>query len=975
MASFDPEIKVRLNTRGAEAQAQASARKISNNMKQVAVAGDQAGEGFTKSLKNSIPLVGKAVAAFTRFGVGLNLFRIASAEVTNSAAAISNFVGRMAELRDVGLQAKWFNVPISQATQLQGILDDVKSKYDALNLSVELKQIGLDATQIDKFGHTINVLAAFTGEGKDTIEKALKNAQVTDRQLAILNKNRTGLEVAFAKEQAKQGGRALDLNERVRVMIDFLDVTKQTEAALGDLGKRNPFDALMMDVRTATEDFITKLKPEIDATAEALVKFGRLGVGALRKVGEWGGIVLDKLRPVFKFFIGLGPAAERAGQQVEESARRSAAQITASYSEAYNGLKHIVEGTYGKLEQIQEEFNRRQAAKRMARLKQQAQLEAIQEFTARQKQGRTLLRNFQRTALSAIAGQGVRGIGAVVGGMSQAVELARVFTATLGPNFEKTNKRAAQIFKLTLEAGRGGLVKLIESEKQRINLMQAQMLLSKQAKEELKIQNQIMNTKKTVQQALIALQDAENVLGQDRSKTAQDMVKKLQALKKLFTEQEEIETRLLLQQREMARIQGDARRAQAAVRFKLQEAKAAQDLVALYNSVALAEGRIVRDRGESTRFMLQQAALGQQLLEIRIKELSQMRDREKSGSLNAKKLDLEIGRMRTLLGIEQQRQLITRALAVAKERAAQLADLERSQQRATTAAQLASQREALAFANKRLALDLQRKTLAPQEENLAKLRTQLAQTSETIANLEGQLALAKGAKAQDLAQQLSHQQQMLDLQREQLALTERQAEQERFRLTTLGAFLETLQGQATNLSQKVGQELGNKLLGLAQTISGALGQLFTDMILAPEQALGNLGKAVLGAFGDMALQLSAFAAAQALLMAFTPGGQASAVGLGIAAGVLAALGGSLKAGSAAIQSAPTPTTTPAPSGGSSPGFATAVPGSQPVQPQQVTYNSYNYNDVPWRSGNYGPEQNFRDMERWKGQMQRSTGRG
>jgi len=41
----------------------------------------------------------------------------------------------------------------------------------------------------------------------------------------------------------------------------------------------------------------------------------------------------------------------------------------------------------------------------------------------------------------------------------------------------------------------------------------------------------------------------------------------------------------------------------------------------------------------------------------------------------------------------------------------------------------------------------------------------------------------------------------------------------------------------------------------------------------------------------------------------------------------------------------------------------------------VTYNSYNYNDVPWRSGNYGPEQNFRDMERWKGQMQRSTGRG
>ena len=193
---------------------------------------------------------------------------------------------------------------------------------------------------------------------------------------------------------------------------------------------------------------------------------------------------------------------------------------------------------------------------------------------------------------------------------------------------------------------------------------------------------------------------------------------------------------------------------------------------------------------------------------------------------------------------------------------------------------------------------------------------------------------------------------------------------ERERLTIIGSLVQTMQAQVLGLSQRLGAQIAAQITGVAQAMAGALGTLFSDLITQPTQALDNLGKNVLGAFGDMALQLSGFFAAEALGMAFTPGGQASAVGLGVAAAALAVIGGTLKGVAASIGAPPRPAAVLGAASGSNISRQ-GVPGAQP-EDKAVRETFVLINGVPWRNQN--DTEDFNGFVGWARSGGRRTGK-
>ena len=936
------EIKIKLDAKTAEQDAKKSAKKIDRAFEQVKNNAYDVGSTLVTALRQSIPAADSLISKVGKVGIGFTLLGFAAKAVVSN---ISSLTGEAGRLRDISMSAQWFKVPVEQGDKLQKILNDVKSKFDALQLTTELKQIGLSSEQVENFGRTINVLAAFTGQAKSTIEASLKGAAVTDRQLAILGKTRTGLELAMARAQASVGGRALDANERVQTLIKFLNVTKKTEDALGKLGKANPFDVIKQDLKNTWEEIVKKVTPAILGLAKAFkwvvdetIALGNGIAKVISAVNRLGSLTFFKKKKRTPILT------EREIRLVEQARKRFVKWLQ---DKAFLGR----EGEDKAIRAIEE--LQKKAAARRKRGRQQEQLEAIQELIGRQRQARVLLRNFDRSVLGALIGPGMKGAGAIIASMSRAVELSKVFTSVMGPNFQKVNKKSATLLRLSIEAVDGELAKVVDKEKQRTNLLRSQIILSQRIKNALLKENKILKSKRSLSDAIAVLGEAETTFRKQGSRTAKKMVSRIRSIKKILIESGKKQNEFLLKQKQIAVLTEKQRIEQQRIKdlqFSLNFAQSTQKILSKIRRI---QGFITRDRGKESVFAVKINKLD--ILKIR-HLIEYLKLRKKIGdTADTQYIDRQIKKEQEKLSLLKERQVANLKLLAAKKKAAKLEDLKFKAAKDQKAIGRKGEEEAL-----KLKIEGQRKSLYGQSQpdsanTVLQLRTKIQQEQSTIESLRKQIPLQSGEKQALLQTELSYRVKMVALRKKELSVAKSQFKLDQFR-TSIG---------------------GSLVLSQAQAVSDALGEMFSDLLTAPEKALENFGKSILSAFGDMAFKLAAFFGAEGLGMLFTPGGQAAGVGLIAASAAMTSVGGLLKGISASTGAPTTPST---PSTSSLPtakptnvSFADSIPGQRLERDNKpVVINNY-YNDVPWRTGSYSPQQNFRDMSRWSRDMERSTG--
>lgn len=918
-------------------------------------ASDEA-RAFSDGFVQTLPVVGKLLTPISRMAVGMGLVKNAFKTFFDLTIGNITMLGdEAARLRDISMSARWFKVPIDQGKRLQSILSDVKTTMEATQLSTELSNLGLDSKEIENFGHTINVLAAFTGESKATIEKSLKSAQITDRQLAVLKKTRLGLQSALAQAQIDGGGRSLDMQDRVRTLINFLGVTQQTEKALGNLGKANPMRELTQDVKTAWEAFKKELLPVVLQLTKALIGAGNAAIQFVKFIKPafdwakgWAKWTSEALA-----YGGALTKLERerlANHKKQVEAEKKRIKLLKDVAKADQGNIDIAKRLHReyaddqiKIEkQVAEQRNKIRKAS-LEKMRAQYRLEAQQETLARMKQARTLIRNFDRSALSALSRSGVRGVGQIIGGLSQAIELARTFRAGLGAAWEQ-NTKAALIYNATLDTGIGGLNKLIASEKQRTNQIRSQISLDKDKQQTLAIENQILNQQKTLVQARKLLTKSIKVLEESRVAVARRMAKHLIKLRDVMIRQTKEQLELLEIKKKIQKIDSEHRDAVKKIDFEQKRIRLADDLRRRLEQNRRLEGRIVRDRGERAQV---QANLLQKDVDRLKADLKKDRNRFVETGIDGKILLERQMRNTKLLKIQEKILQTYKDQVVIKQKLAALADKELKNNRLKQGVN----REMKRVKAERELLNAKRAFsplpgVGPGQAAAQDLAEQIRLSQINIQMLKDRIALTTDPGVLDArSKELQHQKEMLAIQNKRLEVLQRNAEIEKFQ-ASLG---------------------GQVVLQMAQKTSDAIGQLFTDLVAEPEQALANLGKNILAAFGDMAFQLAGFAFAQALLMAFTPGGQAAAVGLGAAGVALLAIGGALKGFGAIAGGAQKKV----PKSSSKKTKQPGLPAANNREPGQTTINNY-YNDVPWSKNN--PQQSYRDMTAWSQRMERSTGR-
>lgn len=158
------------------------------------------------------------------------------------------------------------------------------------------------------------------------------------------------------------------------------------------------------------------------------------------------------------------------------------------------------------------------------------------------------------------------------------------------------------------------------------------------------------------------------------------------------------------------------------------------------------------------------------------------------------------------------------------------------------------------------------------------------------------------------------------------------------------------------------------------TIS-AVGGLFAALVTTPENAIAAFGAALLGAAGDVALQMSAFYAALGVAEMATVVGIPKGIGLLAAAAGLAAVGGTLKGIGALVTAPPTPKTSAASGGSSARSSASApapgIPGQRMPADDRPVQIFMSVSEEPWNRRSDADR--YRDMVRWMGRVQRQTG--
>lgn len=881
-------------------------------------------------------------------GLALNAIKQIASTTVSAFKGLGDVVSEIHARSDTLKVANIWRVQADEAKAYQSVLNDVRSSYSALVEVVELRQLGVSAKDTQSFAHLVNIIAALTGAEKDQIAQRVKNGQLLDREFRVLSKvigktkDRIGLTEKLLTAQYNLG-HELDQGDRINQLLRYIGATKELEASLGKVGEASPFDVLWQDIKNMADSVIKSLLPALKQTAKLTIK------------------LLSDLKDAFTWTIKLWEGAARKAAAVYlRLSGMSKEQIAQTYKQ--NAL--IAKGTElakkhnavinARKDALDKE--KRQRDKIAAGLK----LEATQELVSRAAAGRAMLRNFDQAALSSIAGQGVRGVGTIVGGLSRSVELAKVLTATLGPKFYDQSSKAWTLFKLSLEKGKGSLDKVIASEQARNESLRNQLGLVQQIKDESKLQRELINEQKTLGAALKAIDQTRGILSKSRVAREMELVKVLDKMESRLKSISVVRRQLLLNMKEVVKIQATLAREKERLDFLSKELALNEQIRQTSERIGALQGEIIRDRGEALRITAKAAKLSTQALEAEIKALAA---REKLSSSKKEKSVLAT----RLSGMRQQVTLQKRIItligfeAKAKSKAAQIADLELKQSIKNTQLQ---QKQSMDAA--RRAVEIAKDTLTGQQtfsakDNVKAVRDEIDALTLSSVNLAKKLkVMTPGNAAADAARrELDHNTNLLAVKKDLLKVSEKQLAKDKDRATTAGSLIQTLQEQGRNIQQRLGQAIAAEINGMAQGITGALGGVFEAIAQGSENAFDDFGKNILDALGTMALKFAAFFAAEALGMAFTPGGQANAVGLAAAAAGMAAVGGTLKGVAASIN-----TSTPSgPSGTSSQSLSPAsLPGGF-SSPSNGSVNVMIVDGEPW--DRRSPQERFSSFKKWE----------
>lgn len=934
--------------------AQATADKLGKGMEKLVAKAEETKTGFAKSLEK-LKLVTIEVGVWGKLleGVSSMIQRVAGV-----FKSLSEFMGQVVAQSNELARANMFGASAKDGERLAAILGDVKSGMEGLRMATEGRQLGLSQQDIENMAHLVNVLHAATGESKANLEARVKTASLTDRELGALSKitgqlkSQQSLQISMLEAQAKAGGRNLDQGERIQTMLRFTQASAEMSKSLASLQETNPFDHLVQQAKSFWETLTKDLTPAIRATGQALAWLGRMGVSALQ--GLWHG---------FKRF--------------SEAVGEGAARLWVRMAQGKEAIKWVDE-----LDIRIREQRRMQADADKARAKAlqeqhaqqkrglQDQQEAVQEVLGRMAAARAQLRNFDMSMLGALSRETAKGIGGIIGGMTAAVELAKQFVALLGPDFERRGGKAAQLMQAATRSVLSAFNQLVQAERNATAALEEQLLISNELKATRQADREEREKTKQITDAQRAIDDAITVLARSRVKQAEALRLRLVEVRREITEQTEQQIHLLRIRRDIAAIEERHQLKLKELELLKTQAQAADELRKHIVSISEIEGRIVRDRGEAARAQAQQLAIEEKRLRTEINRLEVL----KLFALRDEDIDLrdrELKRERALLAITQSKRMVFEAESAARERAAQLADSQyRLEQARTSIARQAEQANlAATVAGMKATLQFRDREV----ESAAALRTVQAAVTEqmvSIVALQRQLTLVQpqSEKAAELRSEIDHRTRILALQRQQIALTELQIEREKEARTTWGAMVQQLQEQARGMQAKLGGELASGLLRTAQGFTSAFGQMFSDLITQPQNALGALGKAILSTFGDLAGQLAAFFAAQGLALLFMPGGQASGIGMLAAAAGLAAVGGTLKGVGAAV-AAPPSSGTGAPR--SSAPVQTSIPGTMAAREVAPIQIFVSVDEAPWDRPT--AQERYKNFKRWAEQMGRSTG--
>jgi len=943
-------------------------------------------EKDTKQLQDEFKTTGtRAKQQFAKAAVAVAKVGAAVALGVGAFKAMQAVVARVNTQFDTLASAKLFNVTLQDASKLQSVLSDVKTGFEALSLATEAAQLGLSQEEVQRFAHLVNVLAAVTGESKATLEARLKTGQITDRELGALSKitgqlkTQAGLQNQMLRQQAAQGGAALDQGQRLQALLQFTGASAAMEKSLGELGKANPFDEIAKDLRSIGENLVKDQMPAIRDFAQALKDLkGPIRDAASSLIG----FVQKSATGWAQLYVRItqGRAA------LDATLRNAAAAEQQRQQRAQQALEDRLEA---ELEAVKKRYTaegraaaalekRRRALQRVREL---AQKEASQEALSRQAAARADLRNFERTALGAISRTGARGVGALIAGMSQTIELTRKFTALLGRDFltatSKTAKRAQQLVNLSLQAGQAQLNKLLTSEEQRTNALRAQLTVSKATVKEEQVKNELLRQDQTLGQARTATVKAIEVLEKSRSDIADRQINKLLDTLDVMEKQSGEQKKLLALTLQLARVEERASLASQRVQAAQAEASATEQLRTDREKLAQLDGFIVRDRGDAALATMRDLEAQAELLKIEIDRLTARRKLAKTDA-DRKILAKQIKEATNLRKVVNQRADTQAKIALSQSAQAKLAAeqyrLEQQRQALTRKGQLAEQRARIAGLQAGIS---GQPGEVPAMAQVRSLQAQIAEQEATRLSLEKQRRQLNPAsqQAQRMAAQITFLKASVDLRKQELDVTRQQVQLEEYRRTGLGAFVTTLRDSVKNTTAEIGQLAANQFLGLAQHISGAFSTIFTDMVTQPEQALSNFGKSILSALGDVALSFAAVFAAKAVGYLFVPGGQATAAGLFGASAGLGVLGGLLKGGAAVVGGQGKASTGTAAGAAPSSTFRASVPGQTPPDEaerrQIVIFN--NINSVPWRRARDTAPAEYRSMARWAEAQARATG--
>jgi len=952
MAGFDLiQFQIQLDSVDAEDQVEKLGEKM--------LKADSAAQKVEKSTKGILERIKETALVVGVFGKLWEGVKTVIGEAAAILQKLSAVAAQAHTVFDKMGSAKIFGVTIQDAERLAGILNDVKSRGEGLKMALELKQLGLEQADMERFSHLINILAAVTGETKAALEARLKTGQITDRELGAMTKltgqlkTQQGLQIEMLKEQAKAGGRALTQGEQLKTLIQFSGATSQLEASLGEIGKANPFDVLKKEAQSLKEEIFKDLIPAIRAIADALAYVGTIGVKALR--GTW-----NFLKSIKTSTIDVVLAMNQYGKAAQAAAK--------SGFDTPNRLRSVL--AHFRDEEKKDNEARLKAQQEAAKARLQATQEALQEQLSRMASARALLRNFEGAGLSLVGQSGSEAIGSTISGMSQAIELAKQFTALMGPNFEKKSAKAATLFRLAMDSGASKLRMFIQGEKQRTLSMKEQLTISEQLKAEMQIQREEIDTRRNLGEAEKAVVNAILVLQGKQGRVVEELRARLLKVGSVLREEATEQLRLLDIRRQLAAIEELRASTQRRIAFGKEEVQQAEDIRKSTAQLAELRGFIVRDRGEESVATAKQIRLQIQSLDVENQALESRKLRALSEQ-DKTRLTTEIGQNQKLIEFAKQKLALSLLDVEAKKNAARLADEQFALEQKRTAIQRETE---LKDIKTRLAAQAARISFQPEMPGSVAqaeaMRAQIQETQATADSLRRQMAtLAPGSEKQkQMALEISHRTQILGLQQQELLNLEKLAQRDKDRMTVLGSFVGTLQDQALNIKQKFGTELANSVLGLAQAMTTSLGNLFSDLLTKPDEALANLGKSILSAFGDMAFKLAAFFTAEALGLLFTPGGQGLAAGLFAASAGMAAIGGLLK-GASALVSVAKPA---AASAGRSPTSSAKIPGQNPEKAKNVRETFILIGGTPWNRKSDAQE--FNSAIDWFQRGGRATGK-